>query len=136
MDPNFPPFHRLLARVYSAKGMYREAATEWQKYQDLSPGGDALANLIYCYGRAKDRSQALHAVEMQQARSREEYVPAYVFALAYIGLDEKDEAFSHLEQAITNRESLVVYLKVDPVFDPLRSDPRFADLLRRMGLSQ
>ena len=116
--------------------MYREAAAEWQEYQDLSPGGDALGYLIYCYGQAKDRSPALRALEVLQARSHEEYVPACAFALAYIGLDEKDKAFSHLEQAITNRKSFVVFLKVDPVFDLLRSDPRFADLLSRTGLPQ
>jgi eukaryotic-like serine/threonine-protein kinase len=136
MDPNFPLSHRGLARAYSAKGMYREAASEWQKYQDLSPGSDALANLIYCYGRAGERNQALHALEMLQERSRKGFVPAYSFALAYTGLDETDQAFARLEQSLTNRESIPVFLNVDAVWDSLRSDPRFADLVRRMGLPQ
>ena len=134
MDPNFPLSHRGLARAYSAKGMYPEAIGEWQKYQDLNPGSDALANLIYSYGRAGDQGQALHGLEMLQGRSREGYVPAYAFAMAYLGLGEKDQALVRLEQAITNRESLVVFLKVDAIGDPIRSDPRFADLVRSIGL--
>lgn len=134
MDPNFPLSHRGLARAYSAKGMYPEAIAEWQKYQDLNPGSDALANLTYCYGRAGDQRQALHGLDTLQARSREGYVPPYAFAMAYVGMGEKDQAFVRLEQAIMNRESLVVFLNVDAIWDPIRSDPRFADLVRRIGL--
>src|SRR5262249_26151500 len=136
MDSNFPLSHRGLARAYSAKGLYPEAIAEWKKYQDLNPGSDALANLIHCYGRAGDQRQARHALEMLRGRSREGYVPAYAFAIAHVGLGEKDQALISLEQAITNRESVVVFLKVDAIWDPIRSDARFADLVRSIGLSQ
>jgi len=136
MEPNFPLFHVALARPYCAKGMYREGTAEWQKYQDLTPGAYGLANLIYCYGRAGDRNRALHALDMLQENSRKGFVPAYSFALAYTGLDEKDQAFARLEEALKNRESFLAFLKADPIWGPLNADPRFADLLRRIGLPQ
>jgi hypothetical protein len=71
---------------------------------------------------------------MLQERSRSSFPPT--FALAYTGLDEKDQAFARLEQSLTNRESIPVFLNVDAIWDSLRSDPRFDDLVRRMGLPQ
>ena len=60
-------------------------------------------------------------------------VPSWGIATIYIGLDEKDEAFVWLEKAYEERVSQLVYIQIDPVFDPLRSDPRFQDLVRRMN---
>jgi hypothetical protein len=68
--------------------------------------------------------------------SKERYVPAFSFAVIYLGLGEKDQAFAWLEKAYEDRSSLILFLKGDPIWDPLRSDPRFADLLRRIGLPQ
>jgi hypothetical protein len=63
-------------------------------------------------------------------------VSAFSFAVIYLGLGEKDQAFAWLEKAYEERSFLLAYLKVDPIWDPLRSDPRFADLVRRIGLPQ
>src|SRR5215467_2241012 len=136
MDPGFPLTHWALARAYMAKGMYSDAVPELQKLENLSPGSFGLANLTYTYGRAGQRNEALHGLGMLQERSRNGYVPAYFFALAYTGLGQKDQAFKYLDQALMNRESQMLFLKIDAVWEPLRSDARFGELVRRAGLPQ
>lgn len=66
--------------------------------------------------------------------SKRKYVPSFFITIVYIGLGEKDRAFEWLEKAYQERHPHLVNLKVQPVYDPLRSDPRFADLVRRVGL--
>ncbi len=137
MDPNFPPTHWVLGDAYAAKGMYREALTEYEKYAALSPGNPlALADLGYAHARLGERNQALRVLEQLRAASTQRYVPAVSYALVYVGLGEKEQAFTWLEKACEERTNFLAYLKVHAIWDPLRSDPRFADLLRRIGLSQ
>jgi len=88
------------------------------------------------HARLGERSQALRILDELKGASKQKYVSAYSFAVIYLGLGEKDQAFAWLEKAYEERSFLLPYLKVDPIWDPLRSDPRFADLLRRMGLPQ
>ena len=73
-------------------------------------------------------------LEKLRALSKQKHVSSYCFAVVYVGLGEKDQAFTWLEKANEERANLLTYLKVDSTWDPLRSDPRFADLLRRVGL--
>jgi hypothetical protein len=68
------------------------------------------------------------------ATSKQRYVPALSFAVVYVGLGENEQAFLWLEKAYVERTNSLAYLKVDATWDPLRSDPRFADLVRRIGL--
>jgi Tfp pilus assembly protein PilF len=68
--------------------------------------------------------------------AQQSYLPPYPLAIVYAGLGEKDEAFAWLEKAYAEREAWMTYLNVYPVFDPLRSDARFAESLRRVGLAQ
>jgi serine/threonine protein kinase/tetratricopeptide (TPR) repeat protein len=133
MDPNYPLAHYQLGRVYSAEGKYREATTEWKKYSDLSPGTYPQGLLIYSYGRLGDRDRALHMLEELKTRSGKEFVSSYTFALAYDGVGDMDRTFASLEQARQERMPLLVFLKLDPIWDHVRSDPRFIDLLRGMG---
>ena len=70
-----------------------------------------------------------------KGRSKQRYVSPYFIAIIYAGLGEKDEAFKRLEEAYQERFDLLVYLKVEPKLDSLRSDPRFANLMRRAGLT-
>ena len=71
--------------------------------------------------------------ELQEA-STQGFAPALFVALVYAGLEEKDEAFVWLEQACEQRFNRLAYLKVDALWDPIRTDPRFGDLLRRIGI--
>jgi TolB-like protein/Tfp pilus assembly protein PilF len=98
-----------------------------------SPG--VTGDLIRAYARAGRRADALRLLAELQRRRKEGYVPARPFVDAYLGFGENDRVFEWLEQAYKEHSSILQYLKIDPDFDPLRSDPRFADLMRRVGLS-
>jgi TolB-like protein/DNA-binding winged helix-turn-helix (wHTH) protein/Tfp pilus assembly protein PilF len=135
LDPSFTPAHGTLGHVYAAKGMYREALAEYEKYSALSggtPGSSALVG--YAHARLGQRSQAFRVLDQLGAASKQRYVPALSFATVYVGLGEKEQAFLWLEKAYEERTNSLAYLKVTATWDPLRSDPRFADLVRRIGL--
>jgi hypothetical protein len=75
-------------------------------------------------------------LDQLRAASKQRYVPALSFVIVYVGLGEKEQAFTWLEKAYEERTNSLAYLKVAATWDPLRSDPRFTDLLQRIGLSQ
>jgi TolB-like protein/Tfp pilus assembly protein PilF len=97
-----------------------------------SPG--VIGNLIQAYARAGRRTDALRLLAELQARRRTGFVPAGAFVSAYLGLGDKDQVFVWLDQAYKEHSITMTHLKADPIFDPIRSDPRFASLLRRVGL--
>ncbi len=135
LDQNFAISYATLGEVYISKGMYREGLPTLEKYSVLSRGrAMSLALLGYAHARLGERSQALRILDHLEAASKERYTPAVSFAAVYAGLGEKDQAFAWLEKAYGERTSRLAYLKVEPLWDPLRSDPRFADLVRRIGL--
>jgi len=135
LDPNFAISYELLGEVYVSGGMYREGLPELEKYSALSRGrAMSIALLGYAHARLGERSQALRLLEQLEAASKDRYTPALSFAVVYAGLGEKDQAFAWLDKAYEERTSRLGYLKVEPLWDPLRSDPRFADLVRRLGL--
>jgi adenylate cyclase len=137
LDPSFSLTHSLLGRLYLAKGMYREALAESENYLALSPRNPAaLAALADAHARSGERNQALRVFEELKELSNQRHVPSYYFAIVYVGLNDKDEAFAWLEKAYEERDGSLPMLKVNPSLDPLRSDPRFADLVRRVGLPQ
>ena len=116
--------------------MYREALSELEKYSALTRRSPlALAYLGNVLARSGERSRALQVLEELKAVSKQKYVYSVGFARVYAGLGDKEQAFAWLEQAYEERSSALYFLKVDPIWDPLRSDPRFNDLLRRIGLS-
>ena len=135
LDRNFPRARFWLGLYYSQKGRHAEAVTELQKTVEIS-GRDSIyvASLTYAYGVSGQKADALKLIEELKERSNREYVSPYYMALAYMGLREKDQAFAWLERACQERDFWVRFLKVDPVWDSLRSDPRFGDILRRIGL--
>ncbi|MGD0295807.1 MAG: tetratricopeptide repeat protein [Bryobacteraceae bacterium] len=94
----------------------------------------ATGVLIRAYSHAGRRKDALRLLEELHQRRKAGYVPAGAFVNAYLGLGENDQAFVWLEQAYKEQSNILQFLKVHPYFDPIRGDPRFADLVRRTGL--
>jgi TolB-like protein/tetratricopeptide (TPR) repeat protein len=124
-----------LGRAYAAKGMHREAIAKFRKVADLTRGNPTyMALLAWEYAQAGRRREALTVLEDVKRLPRQHYLPGFNLAAAYAALGEKDEAFRWLETAYGDRSALIVNLRQDFRFDPLRSDPRFQDLLRRMNL--
>lgn len=97
-----------------------------------SPG--VMGHLIAAYARAGRRKDALRLLAELQDRKRSGYVPTSAFVSAYLGLGDHEQTFAWLSQAYNEHSSILQYLKVEPVYDPLRSDPRFAELVHRVGL--
>jgi len=126
--------HFLLGLSYRGKGMFKEAIAEHEKNVALFPESPLhLGHLGYTYGLAGKKAQALKVIEQLKEQSRRKYVAPYDIALVYIGLGEKDQAFAWLEKAYQAHSNDMSNLKADPTFDPVRSDPRFQDLLHRMN---
>jgi TolB-like protein/Tfp pilus assembly protein PilF len=135
MDPNYGLTHWYLGMGYEQKANYVEALTELQKGKDLLKENVGVeADLGHAYAVSGNRKEAQKVMDELEELSKQRYVSSYHIALIYTGLGEKDRAFEWLEKAYEERSDLLVYLKVEPRLDSLRSDPRFADLLRRMGL--
>ena len=135
MDPNYAIAYALLGQAYLAKGMDRESVPVLEKYSALSRGSaNSLALLGYSHARLRERTQALQMIEQLKAASKERFVPAFFLALVYAGLEDKDQAFSWLEKAYDERFIRIAYLKLEALWDPLRSDQRFSDLVRRVGI--
>jgi TolB-like protein/Tfp pilus assembly protein PilF len=106
-----------------------------EKSISVSNGSPAATGvLVRAYSHAGRRSDALRVLADLQKRSRAGYVPAAAFVNAYLGLGENEQAFAWLEQAYNEQSNILQFLKVHPYFDPIRSDARFANLARRVGL--
>ena len=136
MEPNDSYSRRYLANSYEQKGMYPEAVAELQK----TPPGAAWtpvmrAALGYADAMAGSRREAMTIASELEMESKQQFVPALDIGLIYLSLGDKDRALEWLERAYRERSSLLIYLKVDPRFDALRSAPRFRDLVQRVGLN-
>ena len=135
MDGNFGPAHLFLGRAFKQKASYAEAIAELQRALDLSEGNtNELAALGHGYALAGRRAEAMKILDDLQERSKQTYVQPLWIAGIHIGLGQKDQAFEGLQKAYQDRSGWLVYLRVDPMFNPIRSDPRFSDLLQRVGL--
>jgi TolB-like protein/Tfp pilus assembly protein PilF len=135
MDANFVPACIDLGFVYERKGMYEQAIPMFQKAISLE--GDntfALSGLGYTYARWGRKKEALAALERMMKFTKQKYVSANEVATIYVGLDEVDKAFVWLERGYAEHDDFLAFLKVHPPFDSIRSDPRFVDLMRRVGL--
>jgi TolB-like protein/class 3 adenylate cyclase/Tfp pilus assembly protein PilF len=135
MDPTFVQARLWFGRPYLQKGMYEEAIREVEEAVKLSGGSNiSLAVLGHAYASAGRRTDAEKVLNDLLQRSKGHYVPSYWIALVYIGLNDKEKAFEWLEKAYEDRSSWLVWMKVEPRFDFLRSDARFDSLLEKMGL--
>jgi serine/threonine protein kinase/tetratricopeptide (TPR) repeat protein len=137
MDPNFFFVHMQMGLAYVQKSMYKEGIAECEKELLINPRHPyALSALGYAHAVAGKGADAQKILDQLSAISEQKYVPAISRVGIYVGLGNKEKAFDWLAKAYEDRSvgSSFVMLKLDPVYDPLRSDPRFADLLRRMNL--
>jgi TolB-like protein/DNA-binding winged helix-turn-helix (wHTH) protein len=134
IDSNFVIAHFYLAEAYAQTSRFPEAIAEAQKAVSLSGAAPVIvADLARVYAVAGNRAAANRLLKEVSSRS---YVPKYGVALAHIALGEHEQAFAWLEKAVEDRSPNLPWLKVDPRVDPLRSDPRFQDLLRRMNFPE
>jgi serine/threonine protein kinase/tetratricopeptide (TPR) repeat protein len=136
MDSTFVQAHVFLGRAYEQKDTYPEAIAEFRKALELSEGDtNELAALGHAFAISNQTSEARNILDQLKKRSQQTYVQPTWFAVIYLGLGDKSQAFDWLQKAYEDRSAWLVYLKVDPLFDNVRSDPRFGDLMRRVGLS-
>lgn len=120
-----------------AKGRADEAIPPLGKAVALSERSPAIIGvLVSAYAHAGRRPEALRLLEELKRRQRRGYVPAAAFVNAYLGLGDNEQAFAWLERAYQEHSMLLQFIKVHPLMDPLRGDPRFANLVRRVGLPQ
>ena len=134
-QPDFGVAYWYRAWVYEQKGMYSDAFRDMSKAQDLFKNNVIVRGDIgHLYAVSGRPQEAQRVIEELKKLSSRRYVNPFEIAIIYVGLGDKERAFEWLEDAFRARSDLLVYLKVDPRLDPIRSDPRFADLVRRVGI--
>jgi TolB-like protein/DNA-binding winged helix-turn-helix (wHTH) protein/Tfp pilus assembly protein PilF len=136
LDPNSIIAYYFRGMAYLKKSMDKEGMADFEKAVAIAPGDpQALTGLGYGYGVTGRRAEAQRVLDKLNQLSKQKYVSSVWMAKIYAGLGEKDKAFEWMEKAYEDR-SIVSFglIKTNPMFDPLRSDPRFADLLRRTNL--
>jgi tetratricopeptide (TPR) repeat protein len=137
MDSNFAFVHLQLGQAYLQNSMYKQGIAECEKELLVSPRHPyALSGLGYAYAVAGRSAEAQKLLDQLNAVSEQKYVPAISRVGVYVGLGDKEKAFEWLGKAYEDRSigSTFVTIKMDPIYDPLRSDQRFQDVLRRMNL--
>jgi Tfp pilus assembly protein PilF len=133
-EPHFGLAHVALAEIYILKGMHEEALHHYQQAALNWGEKFILPYLGYAYAVAGKRREASAILKKLQALSQQEYISPLSIATVYLGLGEIDDTFAWLEKAYQGRCNKLVFLGVQPTFSLLRADPRFTDLLRRIGL--
>jgi TolB-like protein/DNA-binding winged helix-turn-helix (wHTH) protein/Flp pilus assembly protein TadD len=134
-DPSFAPAHLLLGQVYLQKGLHTQAISEFQMATSLS--GDSpiyMAQVGVAYAAAGRNVEALSVISQLQKIAWQSYVSSYGLAQIYAALGDKQHAMMWLQSAYDERAVWMAYLKIDPVLDSVRSEPRFQELVRQMGL--
>ena len=133
LEPNFWLPHLFAASAYIEKGMFAEAVAESRKEYELS-GRNDIPFGVYALAKSGRRDEARAALNELLKLSETKYVPPYNIALIYNGLGEADGAIAWLGRGVEQRDPKMTFLKVEPKWNNLRSDPRFGELLRRMNL--
>jgi tetratricopeptide (TPR) repeat protein len=135
MDRNFVRGHVELGNTLAQMGRTEEAVAEFRQALALDEGSiTALAGLGHAYAASGQRKQALQLVGQLNELAKRRYVSPYHLAVIYAGLGEREQALDQLEKAADERYNWLVFLKVAPLFEALRSEPRFNALVRRVGL--
>jgi serine/threonine-protein kinase len=134
LDPGFIRVYVTLGSVYGQKGMYEQAIDMIQKAINLSGDRSKIAALGRAYALAGNKDKAVKIIGELKKLSEKRYISPYCIALIYAGMHEYDSAMDYLNQAYREHVSELIYLRVDPFLDNLRSDPRFDDLLKKVCL--
>jgi TolB-like protein/Flp pilus assembly protein TadD len=135
LDPSYAIALVNIGRGYEQMGMHQQAREAFQTILTAAPDDPAILALMgHEYGISGDSANATKILARLTEVSRRKYVPAIYFAVVYIGLNRKDDAFHWLDKAYAERCEYLVYLGSEPLADPLRGDPRFATLLSRIGI--
>jgi eukaryotic-like serine/threonine-protein kinase len=135
--PDFGGAHLRLGEAYEQKGMYQEAIAVLRQRlttPDRRPGLALISSLGHAYAVSGQRAEAQKMLDELQGLSKTRYVSAYHVGLIYTGLGDKEQAFHWLGKAADEGSHQLIWLKAEPRFDPLRSDPRFNELERKVGL--
>jgi len=134
-EPRFPAAHFNLGRAYAQNGMYDAAIVAFESAAQLSGNRQASAALAFAYGRAGRVAEARKILADMEQLAAVRYMPSPQLALIHLGLGETDQALDRLEQGYEEKSYWMIYLKADPVYDGLRSHPRFIRLLERLGFA-
>jgi tetratricopeptide (TPR) repeat protein len=147
INPTYLPARIQLALNYEQTGKLAEAVSELEKVSDLLSGGSAKgtvslapdlpvlhALLGHAYATSGQSSKAMNELSRLQTAATKRYIPPAYFAVLWMGLGDKTQAITWLNRAYQDRSEHVLYLGIEPIVDPLRSDPRFALLLKKIGL--
>ena len=135
LDPNFGQAHVMLGRTYVAKGLPDRAVEELERAKGLMGARpDVITPMAYVLARAGRRREALAALDELRRIAKPRDPSPFRLAYVHIALGDTDVAFDWLEKSVEARDWQLGMLKVEPAFDGLRSDPRFAALLERVGL--
>jgi Flp pilus assembly protein TadD len=122
--------------AYVEKGRIADALAEVENYHPVDDTPWRWSSLAYIYGRSGQRAQALRALRELEQINRRQPMDSAAILWAHVGIGDKDQAFVWLEKAYTEHSNTLITLKVEPGYDSLRSDPRFQDVMRRVGLEQ
>jgi eukaryotic-like serine/threonine-protein kinase len=134
MNPKAPPPHFWLARVYQAQGRYAQAVTEFQSAgPGVSQWPPALAGLGHLYGILGKRSEALQVIAEMRGMAEKGFVTAYAPTLVYLGIGDKEKTLAGLNRCLEERSNWMVWLLKDPRWDPMRSEPRFQEIIHKVG---
>jgi serine/threonine protein kinase/tetratricopeptide (TPR) repeat protein len=135
VESNFAMAHFFLGQTYTQKKEYDKALAEFEEANQLFGGS---TNMLATYGTtealAGKKGDATSMLESLLSTSKEEYVSAYDIAMIYTGLGDIDQAFNWLQKAVEEHSYLLIYLNVDPILDPLRSDKRFNTIQKKLSL--
>src|SRR5262249_24112982 len=133
LDPGFYYAHWNVGSALAAKGSIDRAIEEYQKARELNDDPSMLGFLANAYGTSGNKAEVNKLLKQLEELSKQRYVSAYCFALVYLGLDDKEEALRRLEKSYEDRAGDALrFIKVEPLLDPLRGEPRFEALIQKV----
>jgi TolB-like protein/DNA-binding winged helix-turn-helix (wHTH) protein len=134
MDPSYEWAHLTLGQAYEQKGQYDLAIEQLQRAVELSHSSSLMISaLAHAYAVSGNHAQAVKLLAQLDTLSKKQYVSPFYVATVYLGLGKNELAMNWLQKAYADRSNGLVFLKVEPELDPLRSDPRFISLLHRLN---
>lgn len=136
-NPNFINGHIYLGLAYVRQNEFAKALREFQKGQELSKDNPAiLAEVGYAFALSGEKTKARNTISHLKKLAKQRYVSPHSIAKIHLGLGEVKRAFELLGKAFEDRSGWLIYLKTDPIYEPLRSDPKFKNLVRRVGYTK